>query len=488
MHELLTCAQTRQADGLTIAGGVAGIELMERAGAAVAAVAARMAPPGRTVLVLAGAGNNGGDGFVAARLLREAGFRVVTALHGDAARIQGDAALALARLGETPTPAHDIAPGRFGLIVDALFGAGLDRDVEGEAAAIVEAVNRVGAPVLAIDLPSGVAGDSGQILGTAIRATQTITFFRRKPGHLLYPGRQMCGPVEVAEIGIADDVLTRIGVDTFANEPALWRTALPRTRANTHKYDRGHALVVSGPMPKTGAARLAARSALRAGAGLVTVAAPAEALRVHACHLTAEMLAPCENALDLAEILADRRIASMTIGPGLGRGVWARRMVAAALLADRPTVLDADALTVFADKADELRGLIGRRSSPVVATPHEGEFSGLFPEIGRQRDKLATARSAARQMGAVFLRKGADTVIAHPDGRAAINANAPATLATAGSGDVLAGMIGGLLAQGMAAFEAAAAAVWLHGEAANEIGPGLVADDLPNRLPAVLRQ
>jgi NAD(P)H-hydrate epimerase len=485
MHELLSCAEMRQAEGLAIAEGLSGIELMERAGAAAAGAAAAMAAPGRAILVLCGPGNNGGDGFVAARLLAEAGWRVETVLLGERARLRGDAETALARHGAPVTDAAAAEPNRFGIVVDALFGAGLNRDLDGAAAALIARTNRAGVPVLSVDLPSGIDGDSGQIRGVAIRATRTITFFRCKPGHLLFPGRAHCGVVTIADIGIEPATLRRVGCRTFANEPALWQHALTAPDIRAHKYSRGHCLVVSGPGPKTGASRLAARAALRAGAGLVTLAAPASVIGDHAAQLTAAMLASCENADDLGEILTDRRISSIAIGPGLGRGVWAKRMVAAALAADRSTVLDADALTVVAEEPEMLTPAPGR-AAPIILTPHDGEFCRFSKLFSRINNKFEETRALAQKIRAVTIRKGADTVIASPDGRAAINGNAPPTLATAGAGDVLAGLVGGCLAQGMPAFEAACATVWIHGEAAKRFGPGLTADDLPELVPGVL--
>jgi len=485
---ILTVAEMGEADRRAIEGGVPGMELMERAGRAVADAAMAIAAglPGRSVLVACGPGNNGGDGLIAARLMREAGFGVTVSLAGDPAKLKGDAATAFARWGGPVARPDMVEPARFGLIVDALFGAGLGRAIDGALAAHVGAINASGAPVIAVDLPSGVNGDTGAVMGVAVQAIASVTFFRLKPGHLLYPGRELCGRTIVADIGIPAAVLGEIRPRTFANGPALWLPDLKRPRTDGHKYSRGHALVVSGPATRTGAARLAARAALRAGAGLVTVASPAGALDENAAQLTAIMLARCDGAGDLAAILADRRIGALVLGPGLGVGEATRDVVRAALAAGRACVLDADALTSFEAAPDELFGSIRESPGATVLTPHGGEFARLFAGVDA-RHKLAAARAAAAASGAVVVFKGPDTVIAAPDGRAAINANAPPWLATAGAGDVLAGIAGGLLAQGMEPFEAACAAVWMHGQAASDFGPGLIAEDLEMQLPAVLR-
>jgi len=491
MDELLTTVQMAAADRLTISGGVPGIDLMERAGEAVAEAARALAPAGSAVAIICGPGNNGGDGFVAARQLASAGYGVRVLLLGERSALKGDAALAAARWTggvESFTPDHLRGTA---LIVDALFGAGLARPVEGEARAMIEAINAAGVPIVAVDLPSGINGDTGTVMGAAVRATRTVTFFRRKPGHLLMPGRVHCGQVTVADIGISPAVLARIGPKAFANRPALWRHAFPVPNVEGHKYGRGHAVVVSGGVSHTGAARLAARGALRAGAGLVTIASPTEALAVNAAASLAVMVRPVDGADGLATMLTDHRLNALVLGPGGGVGEGMRAQVRVALTGERSVVLDADALTSFAGAADLLADLLRTHIGGAVVTPHDGEFSRLFSamlEISQADSKLEKARAAAAYLGAVVLLKGPDTVVAAPDGRASIADNAPPWLATAGSGDVLAGMIAGLSAQGMPAFEAASAAVWLHGEAATAFGPGLISEDLPEMLPTVLRQ
>lgn len=489
MMELLSTAEMARADQLTIAAGTPGLVLMERAGAAVAERAMRLRSHGR-VLVLAGPGNNGGDGYVAARLLAERGYAVTVLALGGLPRA-GDAAEAARRWsGPTQTAqSGDLPP--CDLIIDALFGAGLARPLAGEAAALVNAANAAGLPILAVDLPSGIQGDTGAVMGVAIRAAETVTFARRKPGHLLLPGRLHGGRVRVADIGISAGTVATVAPSCFANEPALWRPALPAPAADGHKYSRGHVVAGSGGIASTGAGRLAARGALRAGAGLVTIASPPDALAVQAAANTAVMVRQIDGVGDLAALLADPRINAVVLGPGAGVSQRLRAEVQAALATKAAVVLDADAITGFADEPEALAAAIRSRQATTVLTPHEGEFRRLTSQLNdfdKIIDKLEQARLAARHFNAIVLLKGADTVVAAPDGRAAIAANAPPWLATAGAGDVLAGMTAGLLAQGMPPFEAVSAAVWLHGAAAAAVGPGLIAEDLPEALPGVLRR
>jgi hydroxyethylthiazole kinase-like uncharacterized protein yjeF len=518
---LLTNSEMAEADRLTIAGGAPGPVLMERAGTAVAREATRLVPRHGRVAVCCGPGNNGGDGFVAARILAAQEFNVELGLLGARDRLRGDAALAAKSWTGKIRAVEELDLDSADLVIDALFGAGLARDLYGPVKALVMRLNewtkRTRKPILSVDVPSGIDGSSGQIRGAAINAARTVTFFRRKPGHLLLPGRIHCGGIVIADIGIADHVLASISPKTFANCPAVWQQRFPVPRVDGHKYSRGHAVVLSGGPAHTGAARLAARGALRAGAGLVTVATPGAALGAHAAALIAIMTRVCDNADGLTSLLADRRKNTLVMGPGLGVGEKTRALVQAALNADgesgalpRAFVLDADALTSFEDDALGLAQMIRRRSRRVVLTPHDGEFARLFGHAGQNdqrwlgldmmeqvllshldglhsKSKLDRARAAAALGGAVVILKGPDTVVADPEGLATIAEDLPPWLATAGSGDVLAGIAGGLLAQSVPPFEAASAAVWLHGAAARHFGPGLIAEDIPENLPPVLR-
>jgi ADP-dependent NAD(P)H-hydrate dehydratase / NAD(P)H-hydrate epimerase len=491
MIELLTNAQMAEADRLAIAGGVAGMTLMENAGRAVADAAVARAPAGLPIVVVAGPGNNGGDGFVAARLLAARGFPLRVVLVGDAVRLKGDAAEAARRFGGPIEPACAQALDGAGMVIDALFGAGLDRAVGGVAREMIAAMNGCGAPIVAVDLPSGINGSTGAVMGLAVEAAETVTFFRRKPGHLLLPGRLHCGRIHVADIGIPAQVLERVRPDIFLNAPALWRAHFPVPRIDGHKYARGHAVVVSGGAARTGAARLAGRAALRAGAGLVTIASPREALAINAATNLAVMVQPVDGAAELTDYLSDRRLNALVLGPGGGVGPAMRELVAAGLAGPRAVVLDADALTSFEGDAPALYAVLAGRDRPAVLTPHAGEFARLFknePDIIDKPSKIDKALAAAQRSGAIVLLKGPDTVVAAPDGRAAVADNAPPWLATAGAGDVLAGFIAGLLAQGMPGFEAAAAATWVHGEAAAHVGPGLIAEDLAEAVPPIYRR
>ena len=476
---LLTPAQMGSADAAAMAAGAPVGALMEAAGSAVAvAIGARWAM--RPVLVLCGPGNNGGDGFVVARHLAGAGWPVKLAMLGVREKLAGDAARAAALwTGECVPFTPDSLAGA-GVIVDAIFGAGLSRPVEGAAAAMINAIAAHRVPVCAVDVPSGLDGATGLVRGVAAAAELTVTCFRKKPGHLLYPGRGLCGDLVVADIGTPVSVLDAIGAATWENGTDLWLPEFPWPQAESYKYTRGEVLILGGAAI-TGASRLTTLAASRAGAGMVTLAAPEAVWPIYATALTNAIVHSFTGAKGWQALLTDKRRNCLVIGPGAGVGAATRGYVMAALATHRATVLDADALTSFAEAPQDLFDAI---KGPCVMTPHAGEFRRLFQVDG---DKLHQTRAAARQSGAVVVLKGPDTVIASPDGRAIVNSNAPPQLATGGSGDVLTGIVAALLAQGMAPFEAAAAGVWLHGAAASAFGLGLVAHDLPDALPRVLQ-
>lgn len=495
--EILTPREMSQADAYTIDSGVPGRSLMEEAGRAVAEVAQKHVKNGGSILIVAGPGNNGGDGYVAARILASKGYSCRVAQLGSSDALTGDAALAAADWSGETEPLSSETSLDADLIVDALFGAGLARDLDGLAAQTVVRISERGTPVVCVDLPSGIDGATGQVRGVAFKACATVTFFRAKPGHYLVPGRAHTGSLHIRQIGIGPVSLDTLAVRLWRNAPGLWADKFPVPAISAHKYDRGHTIVVSGSMSRTGAARLAASGALRIGSGLVTVAAPPAALMVHANHLTAIMLARVFDARDLGELLSDARHNAVIVGPAAGIGDATRAKVAACAASDAALVLDADALTSYAEHADELFELMSdlnrsHTAKPVVFTPHSGEFARLFPDLcadpDLSDDKVGLARAAASKSRCLIVLKGPDTVIAAPDGRAAINHNAAPWLATAGSGDVLAGLIGGLLAQHMPGFEAACAGVWIHGQIGTEFGPGLIAEDMPGAVPGVLRQ
>lgn len=524
--EVLTAAEMRAIERAAIeSGAVTGLELMERAGRGVVSAIMDWRPelataPGCAV-VLCGPGNNGGDGFVVARLLKERGWAVEVFLYGEEAKLPPDAAENCRRwreMGAVEALGQGVRIRPEALVVDALFGIGLRRPLPQLLTDLADrcddeygySYDDFGKPALvAIDVPSGLDADSGRALdGAAFRADLTVTFQREKLGHRLGDGPAFCGRLAVADIGISD-LEVRLCLPEYvegrlsAPAPAEFAEPSPRVAksAFAHKYAHGHAFVLAGGVGKGGAARLAARGALRIGAGLVTVGAPPAALIENAARLEAIMLRRIGDPAALAEALEDRRINAAVLGPGLGAGEETRALVAAALAGgERGVVLDADALTAFAGEAEALFALT--RGTKTVLTPHMGEFGRLFPDIRERLEAPATrgpafskvdaAREAASRAGCVVLVKGPDTVVAGPKGRAAIVSaayeRACPWLATAGAGDVLAGMIGGLLARGFGAAQAAESAAWLHQEAARDFGPGLIAEDIPEQLPAVFRR
>lgn len=502
-HALLTAAEMQAVDARAIEGGADGFALMRRAGEAVARHVRRRASPDARVAIVAGPGNNGGDGAVAARALEDAGFGQVTLLRaGGEPRPGSDAERAFADWtgttcrAESADDALDVIDAA-DVVVDALFGAGLSRDLDGPFAELVRVMDARagrGALLVAVDLPSGLDGDAHVVRGVAVRATLTVTFVRPKIAHCLHPGRGLCGETVVEDIGMPAAALRAVLDAAEArcdiNDPALWRDALPRPDATAHKFRRGHVLVRGGPPHQTGAARLSADAALRTGAGLVTIASARAALPIVAAHVTAVMLRPADDTDDWRALLDDDRLRAVVVGPGNGVDAGTADAVDAALASGHACVLDADALTcheaVGGREASGLLDALRAADAPLVLTPHEGEFERLFghTDIGTLPSRLHRARAAAALAGAVVVLKGADTVVAAPGGRATVNVNAPPWLATAGAGDVLAGTIGALLAQGMDAFDAASAAVWLHGEAARALGWPLTAEQL---APAIAR-
>ena len=472
---LLTVDQMYAADAAAIAGGTPGSVLMENAGRAIVREIRRRWKPCGTV-ILCGPGNNGGDGFVVARHLAEAGWSVTLALLGAAADLKGDAARAAGLWAGLVGPLVPAAVQGADLVVDALFGAGFSRSLEGAVAETLAAARPRWC--VAVDMPSGVSGDRASVDPVTLPADLTVTFFRLKPGHLLMPNRNYCGETVVADIGIPDGVLTDIAPMCWQNHPDLWRQSLPMPTLESHKYTRGHVLVRAGAMG--GAARLTARGAARAGAGMVTLAGPANQDHWR-MGLPDAIITRAIAPGSFGDAVADRKVAAAVVGPGNGADDGCRDAVLGALATGKPVVLDADALSVMADHPTTLFTAI---DGPCVLTPHTGEFERVFGPVGP--DKLTAVRGAAAQSGAVVMLKGGDTVVASPGGRAVINRNAPAWLATAGAGDVLAGVVGALLAQGMPAFEAACAATWLHGEGAAEVGACLIADDLPEAIGRVM--
>jgi len=473
-RKIYTVAEIAAADRAAIAAGTPGIELMERAGTAVVeAITERFSE--RAVCVLCGPGNNGGDGYVIARLLKARGWPVeVRAL----AEPQTPDAKAAAARWDGGLVAWD-APLDARLYLDAMFGAGLVRPLNGEAAVMAARLAARPELVVAVDVPSGLPGDTGRPEGAVVIAALTVTFHAKKPGHVLQPGHDLCGEIVVADIGLAD-----IPGQTIENGPEAWLGHFPWPTATSHKHARGRLVVVSGEAWSTGAARLSARAGLRMGAGLVTILSPSEALSVNAAHLEAVMLKGFDTEAELEQAAAD--VDAAIIGPAAGITENTLVNVLALARTGAALVIDADAITVFRDDPEELFSVLDVDD---VLTPHPGEFERLFPGLMKDAlHRIDAARRAAQQADAIVLLKGGDTVIAAPDGRACVNTNGSPWLATAGSGDVLAGFIGALIAQGMESFEAACAAAWIHAECAELHGPGLISEDLPGLAPTILRR
>jgi ADP-dependent NAD(P)H-hydrate dehydratase / NAD(P)H-hydrate epimerase len=476
MTAILACDEVRACEARAVEAGISLWDLMRKAGQACADVLHAEFPEGR-VVVLAGPGNNGGDAFVAAQRLVDLERSVTLYELGGATRTEEGAEASRHWTG-VHAPLEDLRIAQGDVVLDGLFGAGLSRALSGEAAFAAEQVNASGAKIVAIDVPSGVNGDTGAVSGPAIRADVTVTFCAKKPAHVLQPAASLCGEIVVAQIGFGDFVAEAGGGRLVENSPALWSHALNWPEATSHKHQRGRLAVVTGGVANTGAARLAARAGLRVGAGVVTLLCPPAALVVVAKAVEAVMTASFADTSELVALTA--KSSAIVIGPAAGVTPTTRANVEALAKAGRHLVLDADALTVFAGQADALSGIL---SAPAVLTPHTGEFERLFPGLlDGSKNKVEAVRTAAAQVNAVVLLKGPDTVIAEPAGRAVVNTHATPFLATAGSGDVLAGIIGGLLAQGLDPFSAACVGAWMHGDAGLRAGPGLTAEDLDGAL------
>lgn len=481
--ELLTTTQMYQADRLAIEGGVPGAILMEAAGRGVADRIKDYWETG-SCLVICGPGNNGGDGYVIARHLQEAGWKVILLSTCDPEALSGDAAVMRSRW---EGPAQSIAkadPLKIDLVVDAAFGAGFSGALAPDIVALFATIRTARIPVVAVDVPSGINGDTGSVDSGSLIAAMTVTFYRAKPGHYLYPARSFCGRLEVIDIGISEEYLEAVTPDIFTNAPEIWINDLQLLQPSDHKYSRGHLAVVGGGISSTGAARIAARCSLRAGAGATTLISPPSALTTYAAALEAVMVHACPDAEHFSKWIKKKRIGTILIGPGCGLSDRTIEFVVAALQSKANVILDADALTVFKDNPETLFELIRKKENgKCILTPHEAEFARLFAFEG---SKLDRARLAAVQSGAVILLKGADTIIASPQGQTIINHNAPAYLATAGSGDALAGIIAGLVTANMPILDAVAAAAWMHGDAGMRFGPGLIAEDIEGTIPVVL--
>ena len=481
---ILTTIQMYEADQLAIDGGISGLELMENAGQGVAAHIEQGWDP-CPVTILCGPGNNGGDGYVVARSLSEAGWSVQVLALNDPDTLHGDALEMYRQFDGDVEILQANSPLSEDLIVDALFGAGFKGELPSVVRAVFEKVQLKNTPVVAIDVSSGIDGTTGEIAEGTPHADLTVSFFKAKLGHLLYPARQYLGLLEIIDIGIPEEVLKELGGIVFENNPDLWIEDLPQPNETGHKYSRGHAAVTGGGISATGAARIAARAALRSGSGAVTVVSPPSALSVYAHTLEAVMVSSVAEKEAFGEWLDEKRIHAVLLGPGNGATERTRDFVETALERENTVILDADALTIFKDDPKHLFEQIKvKPGNAVILTPHEAEFCRLFKEEGPSVER---ARKAAQKSGAIILLKGASTVIANPSGQVIINTNAAPWLATAGSGDALAGIIMGLVSAGMDSFLATAAAAWIHGEAALRRGRGMIAEDIEKEIPYILQ-
>ena len=478
--EVLTKVQMQMADKIAIQSGINSADLMEAAGMAVVREI-RKRWTRRNLVVLIGPGNNGGDGFVVARLFSELGWPVRIGLYGRLDHLVGDASLK-ARLwnGQVEILSEDLLSD-CGLVIDALFGIGLSRPLEGKAKLIIKRVNELRLPCVAVDIPSGIDGNTGAVLGVAPRSKLTVTFFRKKSGHLLLPGREISGHTVVADIGIPETVLSKVRPKIFENEPRLWVDNLSVAQPTDNKYTQGHAVIVGGSN-MIGAARLAAMGARRVGAGMLTLVAPKNVRPIYQAGESGNLVVGTSDRDSFKKLLSQQHRNAVLVGPGNGVTKFTKNRVRVALKSKLPVVLDADALTVFEGESKRLFSLI---EGPCILTPHEGEFNRIFNIKG---DRVTRCVEASIQSNAVVVLKGFDTIIANPLGRVTINTNAPPMLATAGSGDVLAGIILGFLAQGVNATDAACAGVWLQGEAAKRLGYGMIAEDLSGVLPTILNE
>ena len=474
---VLTTKETRAIEQQTVSSGTSFYTLMQTAGAAVYKEITKHFLPHVTV-VLCGPGNNGGDGYVVANLLEQAGWAVKVATKSFSTHMSDFAIEHRNNYKGEVVDLNAAALQNCDLVVDGLFGTGLTRSLSDDYATIVEMINESSIDCVAIDIPSGINTDTGEIMGTAIKAHTTVTFSYRKPGHLLMPGKAYTGKLICKPIGLAN--LKENDIHLTVNRPSLWYEQLPAPRLTDHKYNRGH-LLVRGGEEMTGAARLAAASARRVGAGMVTLACAPSVRQIYALSAPGLITTTLDKENSFKTRLLEKPKSAALLGPGNGVTKETRMAVLDTLDTKTPCVLDSDALTVF---QKDPQTLFDHITGPCILTPHAGEFKRLFDLSG---DKVTQARKAAQISGAVVLFKGPDTVIAHPDGLVVVQDNAPPTLATAGTGDVLAGLISGLMAQGLSPFTAACIATWIHGEAASAFGLGLIAEDLIEAIPGIIK-
>jgi len=483
MLELMTAEQMKKADLKAIADGIPAIELIDTAARGLAKIIEDNFPPA-PILFLNGPGNNGADGFIAADYLKKAGWDVRCACTVKRAELKNDAKVSVERWqGDIEPLNSNLGLKNAAIVVDCIYGTGYSGVLPPEIVTLFDKIRMRKLQVVAADVPSGMNATTGITSPGALKPDVTVAFCRKKIAHVIMPSKEFCGKVRVADVQIPDATIAASGGTVFENDPALWLKDFPIPGPNTHKFERGH-VVVYGGSEKTGAARLGAAAAQRAGAGLVSIATRPDAKQIYEMFRASIMTDSWTTAEEFRALLRDERKNAVLIGPGAGADDALRDAVRATLDFNKAAVLDADVFTAFKDNAKELF----TRLSPDrhVLTPHEGEFERLFGTL--DGNKLERAVKAAKLSNAVIVLKGSDTIIAAPDGTAVINTNAPSTLATAGSGDVLAGLITGLMAQGMKPFMAAAAGVWLHSETARNLGLGMASEDIITYTPQTLNR
>lgn len=482
--KIFTAANVKEADEMSEKLGTPAIVLMNNAGRKVAELTEKIIKQkkcGDAIYVICGAGNNGGDGLVAAKYLKNKGYDIRVGLVGDFRKITPltqnalESAVSAGIEAETFDKEYLL---QSDVVIDAIFGVGLKRDIEGEIADVIKEINNSKSLKIAVDIPSGVCADTGSIKSVAVNADATVTFQNPKLGNLLLPGKENCGELFIEDIGIPEEVVDLIESIYLLNTPELWQHLLPKPKLSDHKYTKGHVVVIGGDIESTGAAKLASEAALRTGSGLVTIACDAESLPIYATSLKSVMAKKVKDPELLEKFISERKVNTVIIGPGSGNDLYSALRVTTCLDAGLRCIIDADVFTNFKNKPQDLVKAL-KKNKNCVLTPHEGEFKRVFKLEG---NKVERASQAAKSCDNVVVLKGNDTVIAAPDGRIVINNNAPTYLATAGSGDVLSGIIGGLLAQGMPLFEAACAGVYLHSETANKLGKGMIAEDIAKQI------
>jgi len=483
-HVILSCKNHKDLDKRTIKKFIPGYKLMENAGGVIFKIIKKKFKKKKKIKILCGPGNNGGDGFVVAKLLEENGFQDVELFClVTKNKLKGDAKIAANNFNKNLKSFNDFKISSNDLIIDGIFGSGLKRNISGNLKKIIEKINLKKPYCISIDTPSGINGDTGEIQGTALKSNDTITFTTKKPGHLLSPGSEYCGNVIVGDIGINLEKLS-FKPRIFENHPDNWRSKFPWPNQKSHKYTRGFSLIICGEK-MTGASRLAARAAARIGCGLLCLGVPRKSFNIYSTENPIALIEIVDDKKDLNNLLKDKRINTILIGPGFGISKKKLELILKVVKEKkRLIVLDADALK------NNFKKILLKNKTKIVITPHEGEFLQVLKDLNikNKKNKFSIVIEFIKKTKINLILKGNKTLICSQDGKISINTNTSPFLATGGSGDVLAGMITGLISQGMDIFNACCASVWIHGEIGRMKGPGLIAEDLPEMIPKVLKK